>query len=55
MFYLETEPFFNITNGVITWAAIVSSGATNRILILTATIDQANIIELKKAAASFIA
>ena len=41
--YLETEPFLNITNGVITRAAVLSSGTANSIFIWTAAVDQAKI------------
>lgn len=51
---LETEPLFNITNGVVTWAAIISSSAANTIFIRTATIYEADIIEVKKATTSLI-
>ena len=51
---METKSFFNITNGVVTWAAIICSTAANSILIFTATINEAKIEQLIKAATCFI-
>lgn len=51
---LETESFIDIADGIITRATVLSPGAANCVLILTATVDQAVIEELENAAACFI-